>query len=242
MIISSIADNLVQVRSHIQASALKNKRSAQNVTLLAVSKTQPAENLRIAFNEGQRDFGENYLQEALEKIEALKDLDICWHFIGPLQSNKTRAVAENFHWMHTVDRLKIAKRLSEQRPANLPPLNICIQVNVSDEVSKSGCKPDKLEELATEIVKLPNLCLRGLMAIPKASENSDEQRQAFARMKQLLKQLQLTHDSVDTLSMGMSRDMDSAISEGATIVRIGTAIFGARPPKVTEQPTAALFD
>ncbi|WP_420600815.1 YggS family pyridoxal phosphate-dependent enzyme [Neptuniibacter sp.] len=239
---SSIADNLVRVRSHIQASALKNKRSAQNVTLLAVSKTQPAENLRIAFNEGQRDFGENYLQEALEKIEALKDLDICWHFIGPLQSNKTRAVAENFHWMHTVDRLKIAKRLSEQRPANLPPLNICIQVNVSDEVSKSGCKPDKLEELATEIVKLPNLCLRGLMAIPKASENSDEQRQAFARMKQLLKQLQLTHDSVDTLSMGMSRDMDSAISEGATIVRIGTAIFGARPPKVTEQPTAALFD
>lgn len=234
MIISSIADNLVQVRSHIQASALKNKRSAQNVTLLAVSKTQPAENLRIAFNEGQRDFGENYLQEALEKIEALKDLDICWHFIGPLQSNKTRAVAENFHWMHTVDRLKIAKRLSEQRPANLPPLNICIQVNVSDEVSKSGCKPDKLEELATEIVKLPNLCLRGLMAIPKASENSDEQRQAFARMKQLLKQLQLTHDSVDTLSMGMSGDMDSAISEGATIVRIGTAIFGARPPKVTE--------
>ena len=234
MIISSIADNLVQVRSHIQASALKNKRSAQNVTLLAVSKTQPAENLRIAFNEGQRDFGENYLQEALEKIEALKDLDICWHFIGPLQSNKTRAVAENFHWMHTVDRLKIAKRLSEQRPANLPPLNICIQVNVSDEVSKSGCKPDKLEELATEIVKLPNLCLRGLMAIPKASENSDEQRQAFARMKQLLKQLQLTHDSVDTLSMGMSGDMDSAIAEGATIVRIGTAIFGARPPKVTE--------
>lgn len=234
MIISSIADNLVRIREQIRTSALKNSRSEQDVTLLAVSKTRPAEDLRTAFNEGQRSFGENYLQEALEKIEALKDLDICWHFIGPLQSNKTRAVAESFHWLHTVDRIKIAKRLSEQRPAHLPPLNICIQVNVSDEESKSGCKPDKLEELATEIVKLPNLCLRGLMAIPKASENSDEQRQAFARMKQLLKQLQFTYDSVDTLSMGMSGDMDSAIAEGATIVRIGTAIFGARPPKVTE--------
>ncbi len=234
MIISSIAENLTRVRGQIQSCAVKNHRSEQDIALLAVSKTRPAQDLRAAFNEGQRNFGENYLQEALEKIEALKDLDICWHFIGPLQSNKTRAVAENFHWLHTVDRLKIAKRLSEQRPANLPPLNICIQVNVSDEESKSGCKPDKLEELATEIVKLPNLCLRGLMAIPKASENSDEQRQAFARMKQLLKQLQLTHDSVDTLSMGMSGDMDSAIAEGATIVRIGTAIFGARPPKVTE--------
>lgn len=234
MIISSIAENLARVRDQIQSCALKNHRSAQDVALLAVSKTRPAEDLRTAFNEGQRDFGENYLQEALEKIEALQDLDICWHFIGPLQSNKTRAVAESFHWLHTVDRIKIAKRLSEQRPANLPPLNICIQVNVSDEESKSGCKPDKLEELATEIVKLPNLCLRGLMAIPKASENSDEQRQAFARMKQLLKQLQFTYDSVDTLSMGMSGDMDSAIAEGATIVRIGTAIFGARPPKVTE--------
>ena len=234
MINSSIAGNLVRIRDQIRASALKNSRSEQDVTLLAVSKTRPVEDLRIAFNEGQRDFGENYLQEALEKIEALKDLDICWHFIGPLQSNKTRAVAEHFHWLHTVDRLKIAKRLSEQRPANLPPLNICIQVNVSNEESKSGCKPDKLEELATEIVKLPNLCLKGLMAIPKASENSNEQRLAFARMKQLLKQLQLTHDSVDTLSMGMSGDMDSAISEGATIVRIGTAIFGARPPKAKE--------
>ncbi|MFY0678153.1 MAG: YggS family pyridoxal phosphate-dependent enzyme [Neptuniibacter sp.] len=231
---SSIADNLVRIREQIRVSALKNSRSEQDVTLLAVSKTRPAEDLRTAFNEGQRNFGENYLQEALEKIEALKDLDICWHFIGPLQSNKTRSVAENFHWLHSVDRLKIAKRLSEQRPANLPPLNICIQVNVSDEESKSGCKPDKLEELAAEIVKLPNLCLRGLMAIPKASENSNDQRQAFARMKQLLEQLQLTHDSVDTLSMGMSGDMDSAIAEGATIVRIGTAIFGARPPKVTE--------
>lgn len=234
MIISSIAENLARVRDQIQSCAVKNHRSEQDVALLAVSKTRPAEDLRTAFNEGQRDFGENYLQEALEKIEALQDLDICWHFIGPLQSNKTRAVAESFHWLHTVDRIKIAKRLSEQRPANLPPLNICIQVNVSDEESKSGCKPDKLEELATEIVKLPNLCLRGLMAIPKASENSDEQRQAFARMKQLLKQLQFTYDSVDTLSMGMSGDMDSAIAEGATIVRIGTAIFGARPPKVTE--------
>lgn len=234
MIISSIAENLTRVRGQIKSCAVKNHRSEQDVTLLAVSKTRPAEDLRAAFNEGQRSFGENYLQEALEKIEALRDLDICWHFIGPLQSNKTRAVAEKFHWVHTVDRLKIAKRLSEQRPASLPPLNICIQVNVSNEESKSGCYPDKLEELATEIVKLPNLCLRGLMAIPKASGNSDEQRQAFAKMKQLLKQLQLTHASVDTLSMGMSGDMDSAIAEGATIVRIGTAIFGARPPKVTE--------
>ncbi|MGH1460843.1 MAG: YggS family pyridoxal phosphate-dependent enzyme [Neptuniibacter sp.] len=228
---SSIAENLRQVRELICDYSSKNGRSDQNIKLLAVSKTRPAEDLRTAYQLGQRDFGENYLQESLEKIQELKELDICWHFIGPLQSNKTRAVAENFQWMHTVDRLKIAQRLAEQRPTELPPLNICIQVNISDEESKSGCSLQELSKLAFDISKLPNLCLRGLMAIPKATNDSQEQRLAFSKMKKALEDLQTQYPEMDTLSMGMSGDMDIAIAEGATIVRIGTAIFGPRSTK-----------
>lgn len=231
---SRIAEKLCIVREQINSAAVNNHRNPEEITLLAVSKTRPSEDLRAAYAEGQRDFGENYLQESLDKIAELNDLEICWHFIGPLQSNKTRAVAENFDWMHTVDRLKIAKRLSEQRPATLPPLNICLQVNISEEASKSGCTPADLPELAAAVAQLPGIQLRGLMAIPKATDNPDEQHQAFQAMKKLQQQLQPLHPQLDTLSMGMSGDMDAAIAEGSTMVRIGTAIFGARSPKTTD--------
>jgi pyridoxal phosphate enzyme (YggS family) len=195
------------------------------VGLLAVSKTKPASDLREAFSAGLRDFGENYLQEALGKQTELSDLPLIWHFIGPIQSNKTRAIAENFAWVHSVDRLKIAQRLSEQRPADLPPLNVCIQVNVSGEASKSGCAPEDLPALAQAIIALPNLRLRGLMAIPEPTDDSDEQNAAFAAVRTLQDQLNLP---LDTLSMGMSHDLEAAIAQGATWVRIGTALFGAR--------------
>jgi pyridoxal phosphate enzyme (YggS family) len=195
------------------------------VGLLAVSKTKPASDLREAFSAGLRDFGENYLQEALGKQTELSDLPLIWHFIGPIQSNKTRAIAENFAWVHSVDRLKIAQRLSEQRPADLPPLNVCIQVNVSGEASKSGCAPEDLPALAQAIIALPNLRLRGLMAIPEPTDDSDEQNAAFAAVRTLQDQLNLP---LDTLSMGMSHDLEAAITQGATWVRIGTALFGAR--------------
>jgi len=195
------------------------------VGLLAVSKTKPASDLREAYAAGLRDFGENYLQEALGKQAELSGLPLIWHFIGPIQSNKTRAIAENFAWVHSVDRLKIAQRLSEQRPADLPPLNICIQVNVSGEASKSGCTPEDLPALAQAISALPNLRLRGLMAIPEPTEDSDEQNAAFAAVRTLQDQLNLP---LDTLSMGMSHDLEAAIAQGATWVRIGTALFGAR--------------
>lgn len=228
---SSIANKLERVREQINTYASKSDRSPEEVTLLAVSKTKPAEDIRTAFNLGQKDFGENYLQESVDKIEALHDLDITWHFIGPLQSNKTRLVAENFDWVHTVDRLKIAQRLSDQRPDSLPPLNICVQVNISEEESKSGCKPSEVTKLVEQISLLPNICVKGLMAIPKATEDKHQQLQAFKAMKNLLASLQQRNPLMKTLSMGMSGDMEAAISEGATIVRIGTAIFGARPPK-----------
>lgn len=228
---SIIAENLKKVRSEIACSASINGRNTTDITLLAVSKTRPADDIRIAANEGQVHFGENYLQESIEKINELKELQLIWHFIGPLQSNKTRAVAENFDWLHTLDRLKIAKRLSEQRPTELEPLNVCIQVNISNEESKSGCLPDALTTLVDEISKLPNICIRGLMAIPKATQDQKEQQAAFAKMKALQLELQAKHPQLDTLSMGMSGDMDAAIAEGSTIVRIGTAIFGPRAPK-----------
>lgn len=231
---SRIAEKLCIVREQINSAAVNNRRNPEEITLLAVSKTRPSEDLRAAYAEGQRDFGENYLQESLDKIAELNDLEICWHFIGPLQSNKSRAVAENFDWVHTVDRLKIAKRLSEQRPATLSPLNICLQVNISEEASKSGCTPADLPELAAAVAQLPGIQLRGLMAIPKATDNPDEQHQAFQAMKKLQQQLQPLHRQLDTLSMGMSGDMDAAIAEGSTMVRIGTAIFGARAPKTTD--------
>jgi len=201
------------------------QRDASSIHLLAVSKTKPAQAVREAYAAGMHDFGENYLQEALGKQAELTDLPLSWHFIGPIQSNKTRAIAENFAWVHSVDRLKIAQRLSEQRPADLPPLNICIQVNVSGEASKSGCTPADLPALANAISALPRLKLRGLMAIPEPTEERAAQDAAFATVRELQASLNLP---LDTLSMGMSHDLESAIAQGATWVRIGTALFGAR--------------
>ncbi|RON40209.1 YggS family pyridoxal phosphate enzyme [Pseudomonas frederiksbergensis] len=222
---STIADNILQVSSRIQAATQAAHRAEQSVHLLAVSKTKPAEALREAHAAGLRDFGENYLQEALAKQLELADLPLIWHFIGPIQSNKTRAIAEHFAWVHSVDRLKIAQRLSEQRPADLPPLNICIQVNVSGEDSKSGCTPADLPALAKAISELPRLTLRGLMAIPEPTDDRAAQDAAFAAVQSLQASLDLP---LDTLSMGMSHDLESAIAQGATWVRIGTALFGAR--------------
>jgi pyridoxal phosphate enzyme (YggS family) len=226
---STIADNTALVQTRIHAAALAAQRDANSVHLLAVSKTKPAEALREAYAAGIRDFGENYLQEALGKQLELADLPLSWHFIGPIQSNKTRAIAENFAWVHSVDRLKIAQRLSEQRPAELPPLNICIQVNVSGEASKSGCTPADLPALASAISALPRLKLRGLMAIPEPTEDRAEQDAAFAVVRDLNNSLQASLNlPLDALSMGMSHDLESAIAQGATWVRIGTALFGAR--------------
>ncbi|MBO5393244.1 MAG: YggS family pyridoxal phosphate-dependent enzyme [Pseudomonas sp.] len=222
---STIAGNIAQVEARIRAAALAVQRDVTSIHLLAVSKTKPAGALREAHAAGIRDFGENYLQEARAKQLELADLPLCWHFIGPIQSNKTRDIAEHFAWVHSVDRLKIAQRLSEQRPANLPPLNICIQVNVSGEASKSGCTPADLPALAAAISALPRLKLRGLMAIPEPTEDRAEQDAAFATVRTLQESLNM---GLDTLSMGMSHDLESAIAQGATWVRIGTALFGAR--------------
>ena len=216
---------MAQVEARIRAAALAVHRDVTSIHLLAVSKTKPAAALREAHAAGVRDFGENYLQEARAKQFELADLPLCWHFIGPIQSNKTRDIAEHFAWVHSVDRLKIAQRLSEQRPADLPPLNICIQVNVSGEASKSGCTPADLPALAAAISALPRLKLRGLMAIPEPTEDRAEQDAAFAQVRTLQERLNM---GLDTLSMGMSHDLESAIAQGATWVRIGTALFGAR--------------
>lgn len=222
---STIAENISTLAERIRSAAQAVQRDPASVGLLAVSKTKPASDLREAYDAGLRDFGENYLQEALGKQAELTDLPLIWHFIGPIQSNKTRAIAENFAWVHSVDRLKIAQRLSEQRPPALPPLNICIQVNVSGEASKSGCSPEDLPALAQAISALPNLKLRGLMAIPEPTDDRDEQNASFAAVSTLQAQLGLP---LDTLSMGMSHDLEAAIAQGATWVRIGTALFGAR--------------
>ena len=222
---STIAGNIALVEARIRDAALAVQRDVTSVHLLAVSKTKPAAALREAYAAGLRDFGENYLQEARAKQVELADLPLCWHFIGPIQSNKTRDIAEHFAWVHSVDRLKIAQRLSEQRSADLPPLNICIQVNVSGEASKSGCTPQDLPALAAAIDALPRLKLRGLMAIPEPTDDRSEQDAAFATVRTLLQSLNM---GLDTLSMGMSHDLESAIAQGATWVRIGTALFGAR--------------
>jgi PLP dependent protein len=222
---STIADNIGLVSQRIRAAADAVQRDANSIHLLAVSKTKPAQAVREAYAAGMCDFGENYLQEALGKQAELTDLPLSWHFIGPIQSNKTRAIAENFAWVHSVDRMKIAQRLSEQRPADLPPLNICIQVNVSGEASKSGCTPADLPALAQAISALPRVKLRGLMAIPEPTEDRAAQDAAFATIRDLQASLNLP---LDTLSMGMSHDLESAIAQGATWVRIGTALFGAR--------------
>ena len=229
---SIIAENLQAVEATIASAAEAANRPRSSVQLLAVSKTFPAEAVLEAMAAGQWAFGENYLQEALDKIalvaRAQPQAPVEWHFIGPIQSNKTRPIASSFQWVHTVERLKIAQRLSEQRPPELGPLNVCIQVNISGEASKSGAQEDEVPELARQVAQLPNLRLRGLMAIPEPQADAALQRQAFARLRALAERLRLEGLALDTLSMGMSGDMQAAIMEGATIVRIGSAIFGAR--------------
>ena len=228
----SISENLQVVQHRIATSAQAAGRDPSSIALLAVSKTFAAQAVLTAAQAGQRAFGENYVQEAIDKISATReinaDLQLEWHFIGPIQSNKTRQIAEHFDWVHSVDRLKIAQRLSEQRPADMAPLQICLQVNVSGEATKSGLEPDALLELARAVNTLPNLRLRGLMAIPEPTEDVEQQRAAFAKLRLMQNDLQAVGIPTDTLSMGMSADMDAAIAEGATIVRIGTAIFGGR--------------
>ncbi|HET8871887.1 MAG TPA: YggS family pyridoxal phosphate-dependent enzyme [Aquabacterium sp.] len=227
---ATIANNLQLVRNRISQACLKVHRAESSVTLLAVSKTFPAENVREAFNAGQKLFGENYVQEALEKIATLSDIrqQIQWHLIGPLQSNKTRPVAESFDWVHTVDRLKVAQRLSEQRPADLPPLQVCVQVNTSGEASKSGCAPEESLALAQAVAQLPRLKLRGIMALPAPSPDPAVQHAALQQVRRLFEQWRTSGLDVDTVSMGMSNDLEAAVEEGATMVRIGTAIFGQR--------------
>jgi PLP dependent protein len=226
---TSIAANLQAVRERIAAACVAAGRAGGSVQLLAVSKTWPAARVREAVAAGQRAFGENYVQEAVEKAAELKDLGLEWHFIGPLQSNKTRPVAEAFAWVHSVDRLKIAERLAAQRPPGLPPLQLCLQVNVSGEASKSGCAPQQAIALAAAIARLPVLRLRGLMAIPEPTADITRQRQQFALLRRTLERINAELDCrLDTLSMGMTDDLEAAIMEGATMVRIGTAIFGKR--------------
>ena len=229
---STIAHNLQAVDASILAAASAAGRARAEVQLLAVSKTFGADAVLDAIAAGQTAFGENYLQEALDKIAAISSAlpgrAIEWHFIGPIQSNKTRPIAASFDWVHTLERLKIAQRLSEQRPADGAPLNICIQVNISGEASKSGCSPADLPELARLVAQLPRLRLRGLMAIPEPETDPARQRAAFALLRALFDALLADGIALDTLSMGMSADMDAAIAEGATIVRIGSAIFGSR--------------
>jgi pyridoxal phosphate enzyme (YggS family) len=229
---SIIAGNLQAVEATITDAVKASERARNDVQLLAVSKTFPAQAVLDAMAAGQLAFGENYLQEALDKIasvaQAQPDAAVEWHFIGPIQSNKTRPIAASFAWVHTVERLKIAQRLSEQRPPELGPLNICLQVNISGEASKSGASPDDLPALAREVAQLPNLRLRGLMAIPEPTTDVAEQRAAFARVRVLFDALRAEGLEMDTLSMGMSGDLTPAIAEGATIVRVGSAIFGKR--------------
>lgn len=227
---TTISPRLQVVRDRLVTACERSGRSPDTITLLAVSKRQPAEALRAAFEAGQRDFGENYVQEGLDKIEALADLraQLRWHLIGPLQSNKTRVVAEHFDWVHSIDRLRIAERLAAQRPAGLAPLQVCLQVNVSSEAGKSGVAPTELPELAHAVARLPNLRLRGLMSIPEPTDDPDAQRQPHRVLRGLLQQLNAEGLALDTLSMGMSADLEAAVLEGATMVRIGTAIFGAR--------------
>ncbi len=223
-----VTENLSLLSDLLQSAAIDAGRDPAAVRLLAVSKKQPLEKIREAAACGQRDFGENFVQEGVDKIESLGDLDLTWHFIGHLQSNKTRVVAEYFDWVHTIDKLKTARRLAEQRPGGRPPLNICLQVNVDDEDSKSGVAPADVRDLAAACADLPNITLRGLMCLPAIREEFDEQRKPFATLRHLAEQLQADGINTDTLSMGMTADFRAAIFEGATIVRIGTALFGAR--------------
>ena len=221
-------ENIAKLRERVRLSSQKSHYRREKVRILAVSKTRPAADLRAAFGCGLTEFGESYLQEALEKMADLADLPLVWHFIGPIQSNKTRPIAAHFDWVHSVDRLKIARRLSEQRPPELSPLQVCLQVNISGEDTKSGVRLEELPELLQQVRSLPRLQVRGLMAIPAATEDPGQQRAAFAGLRMALERLQQTEPGLDTLSMGMSGDLEAAIAEGATLVRVGTAIFGPR--------------
>lgn len=229
---SSILENLQAVHAQIRSAAQSATRDPASITLLAVSKTFGADAVLEAAQAGQRAFGENYLQEAVDKITALRashpEYLLEWHFIGPIQSNKTRPIAEHFDWVHSVEREKIAQRLSDQRPEHLPPLNVCLQVNVSGEASKSGVAPDQVLALAKAVAGMPRLKLRGLMAIPEPAADYEQQRVPLKQMRELFDALRASGLELDTLSMGMSADMQAAIVEGATIVRVGTAIFGKR--------------
>jgi hypothetical protein len=226
---TQLKDRLQHTRQTIIDLSATHDRRVSEIMLLAVSKTQTADRVRLAFNLGQIAFGENYLQEALDKQQKLSDLEIEWHFIGPIQSNKTRDISAHFSWVHSVDRLKIAKRLNEQRPPELPPLNICLQINIDDEASKSGVASNDVVDLAHEIAALPMLNLRGLMAIPAPRESFEEQLETFERVRDIM----LKIPTMDTLSIGMSGDIAAAIAAGSTVVRLGTAIFGKREPKKT---------
>lgn len=225
---SAISANLQAVRTRLAAAEAAAGRAPGSARLLAVSKTWPLAAILEAADAGQLAFGENYVQEGCDKIDAALERGFEWHFIGPLQSNKSRPVAERFAWVHSIDRLKIAERLSAQRPAHLPPLQVCIQVNVSGEASKSGCTPEQAQALCQAVSRLPGLHLRGLMAIPEASDAFEQQRAPFRQLRQIFEHIRAGGLPLDTLSMGMSHDLEAAVAEGATLVRIGTAIFGER--------------
>jgi PLP dependent protein len=226
----TLKPRLMAVQGQLQEACRLAGRAIDSVGLIAVSKTRSADEVAALADLGQRDFGENYVQEGMDKITALAHRDLCWHFIGPIQSNKTRDIASHFHWVHSLDRDRIARRLNDQRPAGLPPLNVCIQVNIDDEDSKSGLAPDQVPALAARITTLPRLRLRGLMAIPRP-DSPDRGQAAFRRLAMTLSSLGNTIPGLDTLSMGMSDDFDVAVAEGATQIRIGTALFGPRPAK-----------
>ena len=224
----NIDKKLSEIRARIATAARAAERDPESISLLAVSKRKPASDIRAAYQCGQSEFGENYLQEALLKMQELQDLDISWHFIGAIQSNKTRSIAEAFDWVHCIERIKIAQRLSDQRPATMAPLNVCIQVNIDHESSKAGIDLAEVPELAQAITRLPGVRLRGLMTIPAPRQDFDGQRQAFAGLATALLDLQQRGIDCDTLSMGMTQDMEAAIAAGSTMLRIGTAIFGER--------------
>jgi pyridoxal phosphate enzyme (YggS family) len=224
----NLPERVHSVRERIGRATAAAGRDVDSVTLLAVSKTHPAETLRAAAACGLEHFGESYLKEALPKIETLRGLELTWHFIGQLQANKTRGVAEHFDWVHGVDRLRIAQRLSEQRPFHAPPLNVCLQVNIAGESTKAGVAPAELQELAAAVAVLPRVQLRGLMCIPPPEEDEARQRHWFSEAAKLMDHLRVPGTTLDTLSMGMSADLEVAIEEGATIVRVGTALFGPR--------------
>ncbi|MEE8109280.1 MAG: YggS family pyridoxal phosphate-dependent enzyme [Gammaproteobacteria bacterium] len=232
---TNVTQNLLKIRQRIQQACDRCGRDPAEVNLLAVSKKHPAAAIRVAFEAGQKAFGENFVQEALGKQRQLQNLDIQWHFIGHIQSNKTREIAACFDWVHSIDRLKVAKKLSAHRPPEQTDLDVCLQVSLSDESGKSGVQPDRLADLASQVAALPRLRLRGLMCIPPASQESSRQRHWFARLASLQNELNQLGLGFDTLSMGMSNDLEAAIAEGSTLVRLGTAVFGLRPSGIDPQ-------